>query len=276
MALRSVILEALLCALEQRRNRMAAPWSRPKAPEECAEPQMNGGFQFGSVGIGHSPVIASAKWFEGSFHRENDMFGKIKTAALSAVVAFGALAAAPGTASADSLHIVYKNGELGFGINVNDGYGYKKGCTPGKALQKAKWMGVEEGAHRRDRQEEEDRHRPARSMATTHMSRSARRPAARSSGSCRLRGQFWPQRPSSSGLSRSLPARMKMTEITPKTGDTDKCSDQAEHDGKSRNCSPMKSASFGLQSTCGGRRTTRQALSPRRRSVYETPRRRAA
>jgi len=71
------------------------------------------------------------------------MLNTIKTAALSAVIAFGALAAAPATANADSLHIVYKNGDLGFGVNFGNGYGpYNyKGCTAGKALQKAKWMG---------------------------------------------------------------------------------------------------------------------------------------
>ncbi len=70
------------------------------------------------------------------------MLTTIKTAALSAFIAFGALAAAPAAANADSLHIVYKNGDLGFGVNVGHGpYGYK-GCSTGKALQKAKWMGL--------------------------------------------------------------------------------------------------------------------------------------
>lgn len=70
------------------------------------------------------------------------MFGKIKIAAASAIVAFGALAAAPSAANADSLTITYKNGNFGVGIsNGYNGYGYKS-CTSGKALKKAKWMGV--------------------------------------------------------------------------------------------------------------------------------------
>lgn len=75
------------------------------------------------------------------------MFTKIKTAALSAIIAFGALAAAPAAANADSLYVTYQNGNVDFGIKVGNGYsGYNgygyKACTSGKALHKAKWMGV--------------------------------------------------------------------------------------------------------------------------------------
>lgn len=81
------------------------------------------------------------------------MFSKIKTAALSAVIAFGAIAAVPAAANAGDVDVdIHIGGGFGFGGGYGGGwgggygggyggYGYKA-CTSGKALHKAKWMGV--------------------------------------------------------------------------------------------------------------------------------------
>lgn len=82
------------------------------------------------------------------------MFNVIKTAAIASALAIGALAAAP--AQADSLHLKLKDGDVGFGLTIGDGYGpgygyagygggygggYGPKCQPWKAVHKAKAMG---------------------------------------------------------------------------------------------------------------------------------------
>lgn len=73
------------------------------------------------------------------------MFNAIKTAAIAATLAVGALAAAP--AQADSLHVKFKDGDIRFGMDVGYGqggygnHGYGRQCRPWKAVEKARWMG---------------------------------------------------------------------------------------------------------------------------------------
>jgi len=72
------------------------------------------------------------------------MFNKTKTLALSALIAFSAIAAAPSAASAGDIKIDVHFGTgfgSGFGYGPGYGYGYKH-CSPGKALHKAKSMGL--------------------------------------------------------------------------------------------------------------------------------------
>jgi len=78
------------------------------------------------------------------------MFNSIKIAAIATTLAIGAIAAAP--AQADSLHLKYKHGDVGFGLTLGDGMGpgyeyagyggYGQKCQPWKAVHKAKYMGV--------------------------------------------------------------------------------------------------------------------------------------
>lgn len=91
------------------------------------------------------------------------MFNKIKTAALSALVGLGALAAIPATAQADGLYFNLGQGEPAVGIYVQDRYNgnryddnrhggqwgsrpdqgrWDRRCTPDRALDKAERMGV--------------------------------------------------------------------------------------------------------------------------------------
>lgn len=74
------------------------------------------------------------------------MIRKFQTLALSAVVALGALAAVPSTASAGDIDIDIHFGQgvgFGFGPGWGNGYNpYKQHCMPGKALYKAKAMGL--------------------------------------------------------------------------------------------------------------------------------------
>lgn len=76
------------------------------------------------------------------------MFGKIKIAALSALIAMGSLAAAPTTASAGSVDIdVYFGGgygPIGWGGGHGGGWGggYGNKCQPWKAENKARNMGL--------------------------------------------------------------------------------------------------------------------------------------
>ncbi len=91
------------------------------------------------------------------------MFNKIKTAALSAVVAFGTLAAIPATAQADSLYLNFGGHGAGVGLRFGDsGHSWRdhdrrhdrrydrrdwrdwrsNRCTPERALLKADRMGI--------------------------------------------------------------------------------------------------------------------------------------
>lgn len=80
------------------------------------------------------------------------MFGKIKTAALSALIGLGALAAMPAAAQADGLYLNFGgNGGSNFGFYASDrhnGYRHHRRhrnwdrCTPGRALDKAERMGL--------------------------------------------------------------------------------------------------------------------------------------
>lgn len=76
------------------------------------------------------------------------MLNKTKTLALSALIAFSAIAAAPSAANAGDIKIDVHFGAgfgPGFGFGPGYGYGYGYGykhCTPGKALYKAKSMGL--------------------------------------------------------------------------------------------------------------------------------------
>lgn len=73
------------------------------------------------------------------------MFGKIKIAAASALIAMGSLAAVPSTASAGDIDIdiVFGGGGYGGGYGgYGGGYGYGPKCSPWKAEAKAKFMGL--------------------------------------------------------------------------------------------------------------------------------------
>lgn len=98
------------------------------------------------------------------------MFDKIKTAALSAVIGFGTLAAIPASAQADGLYLNLGQGQPRVGVYVQDGYRdngrwdnhnngrwddrndgrwddrnngrWNRGCTPDRALDKADRMGL--------------------------------------------------------------------------------------------------------------------------------------
>ncbi len=72
------------------------------------------------------------------------MLSKTRTLALSALIAFSAIAAAPSAANAGDIKIDIHFG-AGFGPGFGFGPGYGNGpqhCTPGKALYKAKSMGL--------------------------------------------------------------------------------------------------------------------------------------
>lgn len=70
------------------------------------------------------------------------MLNKTKTLALSALIAFSAIAAAPSAANAGDIKIdVHFGTGFGSGFGFGPGYGYKH-CSPGKALYKAKSMGL--------------------------------------------------------------------------------------------------------------------------------------
>lgn len=82
------------------------------------------------------------------------MFAKLKTAALSALIGLGTLAAIPATAQAEGLYLNYGGGHSGVGIGVQigdyDRIHYRdhrrdrrnRGCTPYRALDKAERYGV--------------------------------------------------------------------------------------------------------------------------------------
>lgn len=81
------------------------------------------------------------------------MFNKIKTAALSAIIAFGTLATIPATAQADSLYLNFGGPGAGIGMRFGDsGHSWRdydrrhdrrfNRCTPDRALWKADRMGI--------------------------------------------------------------------------------------------------------------------------------------
>ncbi|MFE0014922.1 hypothetical protein ACFWXH_08755 [Mesorhizobium sp. NPDC059054] len=78
------------------------------------------------------------------------MLTKIKAAALSAFVAFGALAAVPATAQAEGIYLNFGNGEPRFGVYAGDrdhrdwrrDRWERRGCSPERALNKAERMGI--------------------------------------------------------------------------------------------------------------------------------------
>lgn len=79
------------------------------------------------------------------------MYSKIKTAALSALISLGALAALPATAQADSIYFGFGTHRPGvdFFIGSHDGRvrhwdrrDYRRDCTPRRAVNKAERMGL--------------------------------------------------------------------------------------------------------------------------------------
>ena len=86
------------------------------------------------------------------------MFSKLRTAALSAVIGLGALAAMPTTAQADGLYLNFGGGHRDAGIGIQlggrDSAHYRhnrydrrdrrdfRACSPNRAVNKAERMGV--------------------------------------------------------------------------------------------------------------------------------------
>ena len=80
------------------------------------------------------------------------MFASLKTAAVSAMVAFSTLAAIPATAQAEGLYLNFGGKHDGFGVVIGqDGQRWHKRdrwdrrparCTPDQALDKAERIGV--------------------------------------------------------------------------------------------------------------------------------------
>jgi hypothetical protein len=82
------------------------------------------------------------------------MFNAIRTAALSAFIGFGALAAVPAAAHADGIYLNFGHGDPRFGIHAGD-HGrdwrrndwrrdrdWRRSCSPDRALDKAQRMGL--------------------------------------------------------------------------------------------------------------------------------------
>ena len=84
------------------------------------------------------------------------MFNAIRTAALSAFIGLGALAAVPAAAHADGIYLNFGQGDPRFGIYAGDrGHGrdwrrddwrrdrdWRRSCSPDRALDKARRMGL--------------------------------------------------------------------------------------------------------------------------------------
>lgn len=84
------------------------------------------------------------------------MITKLKTAALSAMIGLGAIAAMPAAAQADGLYLNYGSGHSGVGVGVQtgeydrvdyrDGYRHDRrnfrACTPDRAVNKAERLGL--------------------------------------------------------------------------------------------------------------------------------------
>jgi hypothetical protein len=75
------------------------------------------------------------------------MITKLKTAALSALIGLGAIAAMPAAAQAEGLYLNY-GGHHGAGVQIGDRYDYRQDrrhfrfCTPDRAVDKAQRYGV--------------------------------------------------------------------------------------------------------------------------------------
>jgi hypothetical protein len=81
------------------------------------------------------------------------MFSKLKTAALSAMIGLGAIAAMPAAAQAEGLYLNFGGGHQSAGVGVylgdEDRVDYRhhnrrhqRACTPDRALDKAERMGL--------------------------------------------------------------------------------------------------------------------------------------
>ncbi len=78
------------------------------------------------------------------------MFRTLKTAALSAVIGAGALMAVPVASQAEGLYLNLRNGDAGIWVDNRDPQGrrhyrernWDRGCTAGRALDKADRMGI--------------------------------------------------------------------------------------------------------------------------------------
>jgi hypothetical protein len=109
---------------------------------------MNARFPRRSAWLAHSPLNR----FGEITRRRRTMFAKFKTAALSALIGLGTLAAIP--AQAEGLYLNYGGRHSGVGIGVQIGdydrvdyrdhyrRDYRRGCTPYRALNKAERMGI--------------------------------------------------------------------------------------------------------------------------------------
>jgi hypothetical protein len=76
------------------------------------------------------------------------MFNAIRTAALSAFLGLGALAAVPAAAHADGIYLNFGHGDPRFGIHAGD-HGrdwrrddWRRSCSPERAVDKAQRMGL--------------------------------------------------------------------------------------------------------------------------------------
>ena len=79
------------------------------------------------------------------------MFNTLKTAALSALIGLGALAAVPAVAQADGLYLNFGHSGPRFGVYDGDREAvrdwrrdrdWRRGCSPERALDKAERMGL--------------------------------------------------------------------------------------------------------------------------------------
>jgi hypothetical protein len=99
----------------------------------------------------HSPVDR----FGEKTTRRRKMITKLKTAALSALIGLGVMAAMPATAQAEGLYLNYGTGHhsgVGFGVQIGnyDRYDYRdyrdrrynRTCTPDRAVNKAQRLGL--------------------------------------------------------------------------------------------------------------------------------------
>jgi len=82
------------------------------------------------------------------------MLTMLKTAALSALIGLGAIAAVPAAAQADSLHFSFGDGRIGIQAGRYDNYDrydrydrrdrrdWRRTCSPGEAVHKARRIGL--------------------------------------------------------------------------------------------------------------------------------------
>ena len=81
------------------------------------------------------------------------MFNAVRTAALSAFIGLGALAAVPAAAHADGVYLNFGHGDPRFGIHASDRWrdwrhddwrrdDWRRSCSPERALDKAERMGL--------------------------------------------------------------------------------------------------------------------------------------